>query len=268
MPIASRFFFPAVILPLISALMSGCATSPLGRNQLMLVSDSQMNQMGVATYQQIKQDTPITKDHAEQRYVQCITDALTATLEHQQHWEVNVFADDSANAFALPGGKIGVHTGLLNVAKNADQLAAVIGHEIGHVLARHSNERMSLQMATQSGVVLLGQVGGDDTQEKQMITTALGLGAQYGINLPFSRKHEAEADIIGLRIMAAAGFNPQQSIALWQNMAAANGASPPEFFSTHPSNKTRIDGLSARIPEFMPLYQQARASGHTPHCTR
>lgn len=159
---------------------------------------------------------------------------------------MTVFQEDSANAFALPGGKIGVHTGLLKVADNQSQLAAVIGHEIGHVQAQHSNERMSLQYATQSGMQLLGALAGQDSAAKQGIMAALGVGAEYGLALPFSRKHEAEADIIGLQLMAQAGFDPRESVGLWQNMAAANGGNePPEFMSTHPSNSTRIEGLRA-----------------------
>jgi predicted Zn-dependent protease len=182
------------------------------------------------------------------------------------NWEVNVFTDDSANAFALPGGKIGVNSGLLKVARSQDQLAAVIGHEIGHVMAQHSNERMSIQYATQTGMQMLQALSGEASAEKQQLFALLGLGSEVGIALPFSRKHEAEADLIGLQLMARAGFDPRQSVTLWQNMAAANGAGGLEFLSTHPANDTRINGLQANMSEALALYEQARNAGRIPRC--
>ena len=256
-------------LIMVSALTAGlvaCATSPLGRNQFLLMPAGEMDQMGATAYAQMKEEKPQSKNSREVNYVLCVSNAITNTVGGNQQWEVTVFQEDSANAFALPGGKIGVHTGLLGVAKNQSQLAAVIGHEIGHVQAQHSNERMSLQYATQSGMQLLGALAGQDSAAKQGVMAALGVGAEYGLALPFSRKHEAEADIIGLQLMAQAGFDPRESVGLWQNMAANSGGSPPEFLSTHPSNQTRIEGLQARIPEAMPLYQQAQSAGRTPNC--
>ena len=177
-----------------------------------------------------------------------------------------VFEDDQANAFALPGYKIGVYTGLLKYAKNQDQLAAVMGHEVAHVIAEHGNERVSNQMATQAGLsiaaVLLGTEPDDNTA---LIMAGLGLGAQYGVILPFSRSHESEADLIGLDLMARAGFNPQESVTLWQNMSQS-GLSPPEFMSTHPSSDTRIEQLRERIPQVQPAYQQAVKNGQRANC--
>ena len=246
--------------------LAACATSPLGRNQFLLMPADQMDEMGAIAYAQMKQETPVSSSQQQTAYVRCVATAITSTLDGSQQWEVNLFQDNSANAFALPGGKIGVNTGLLKVATNQSQLATVIGHEIGHVQAQHSNERMSLEYATQNGLQLLGAVAGEDSATKQGIMAALGVGAQYGVALPFSRKHEAEADIIGLQLMAQAGFDPRESVNLWQNMAAANGDGPPEFMSTHPSNATRIGGLQARLPEVMPLYNQAKAAGRKPSC--
>ncbi|WP_040297307.1 M48 family metallopeptidase [Alcanivorax hongdengensis] len=256
-----------LVYGLLVVVLSACATSPLGRQQFLLMPEDQMDEMGVAAYDQMKQEKPVSNNAQETRYVRCVANAITSVLDEKQTWEVNLFQDDSANAFALPGGKIGVNTGLLKVARTQDQLAAVLGHEVGHVLAHHSNERMSLQYATQSGMQLLSAVTGQDSALKQGLFAALGVGTQYGITLPFSRKHEAEADIIGLQLMAKAGFDPHQAINLWQNMSAANGQEPPEFMSTHPSNSTRISGLKARMSEVEPLYQQARASGRSPQCS-
>ena len=178
-----------------------------------------------------------------------------------------MFQDDTANAFALPGRKIGVHTGLLKVAKNQDQLATVIGHEVGHVIARHSAERVSDQIAAQ--IAALGRRARCSARSAirrarlhGLAMAALGVGAQ-GVVLKFSRTHESEADLIGLDRMAAAGFDPRESVPLWQNMdAASQGARPPEFLSTHPSPATRIKDLAGAHPaDAMPIAEQAHAAG-------
>jgi predicted Zn-dependent protease len=183
---------------------------------------------------------------------------------------VRVFEDETANAVALPGKKIGVHTGLLAVAKNQDQLATVLAHEVAHVVARHSAERVSDQIAIQGGAQLAGAVigaAGDPSSPLHGIALgALGLGAQ-GVVLKFSRTHESEADKLGLDLMARAGFDPRESVPLWQNMeAAAKGARPPEFLSTHPSPATRIRDLQQRIPQTLPVAEQAWAGGRKPRC--
>lgn len=250
----------------LAAAVTACATSPLGRPQLKLFPESELAQMGAASYAEIKKETKVSGDASVNRYVRCVADAITG--QTGGNWEVTVFADDQANAFALPGGKIGVNSGLLKVARSQDQLAAVIGHEIGHVIAQHSNERMSIQYATQTGMQMLQALSGEASAEKQQLFALLGLGSQVGIALPFSRKHEAEADLIGLQLMAKAGFDPRQSITLWQNMAAANGSGGLEFLSTHPANDTRINGLQANMDEALALYQRARGLGKAPTCDK
>ena len=179
-------------------------------------------------------------------------------------WEVVVFNDDQVNAFALPGGKIGVYTGLLNVAKNQHQLAAVIGHEIGHVIAQHGNERMSQSTLIEMGSQAVNQIlAANEVPYNQAIMSGLGLGLQVGVQLPFSRAHESEADIIGLQLMALAGFDPRQSVDLWQNMEAASGGErPAEILSTHPAPQTRIDNLQANMDAAMRAYtaSQKKAS--------
>ena len=169
-----RLALPALTVLLLAA----CATSPLGRQQFLLLPAAEMDQMGVQAYSEMKQEQPTVSGTKEARYVQCVANAITAVVDSDQQWEVTVFKDDSANAFALPGGKIGVHTGLLKVAKNQDQLAAVIGHEVGHVIAQHSNERMSIQYATQTGTQLVAALAGGDSAEKQTLMGLLGVGAQ------------------------------------------------------------------------------------------
>lgn len=269
---APFLIFFAISLVLIAA----CVTSPTGRRQLMLFQEAEMDQMGVAAFTEIKSKTKTTKDEKATRYVRCVADAITRVVDDTKKsssgntgpWEVVVFEDDSANAFALPGRKIGVHTGLLKVATNQDQLGAVIGHEVAHVLAGHSNERISTAYATETGLQVIAALGDSGSQGQSQIIALLGAGAQVGIILPFSRAQESEADVFGLELMAKAGFDPRQSIELWKNMAKAGGGQPIEFLSTHPSHDTRMEKLEAELPRTVPLYDKARSQGRRPSCTR
>lgn len=264
-----RTVFRTVWQAAVAAAVVACASSPTGRNQLILFPESEMAQMGAASFQDIKQNTPLARDAKTNDYVNCVSEHIIRALpgENPEDWEVRVFDDSAANAFALPGRKIGVFTGLLDVAENQDQLATVIGHEVGHVLAKHSNERVSTNFVTQSGLQLAQIAVGANTPMKNELFGLLGVGAQYGVLLPFSRTQEAEADIIGLDLMAQAGFDPRASVALWQNMQAASGGeAPPEFMSTHPSSERRIRELQARVPEHMQISMQARSAGRSPDC--
>ena len=248
-------------------LLTACATSPTGRSQFIYMPDTQLNQMGLQAFSDLKSKKPQSKNRIYNQFVNCIAQAITR--EVGGNWEVVVFEDDSLNAFALPGKKIGVHTGLIKLVNNQSQLAAVMGHEVGHVLARHSNERMSQKTAISTGVALVSAVSSPTSALGQLAISSLGIGAQYGIILPFSRTHESEADIIGLDLMAKAGFDPRQSINLWQKMAqASKGKKPAEFMSTHPSNRTRIQDLSKHMPKAMQIYQQALSMGKMPHCRK
>lgn len=264
-----RSLTACVLFAASSLTLFSCATSPEGRTQLKLIPDDQMNAMGVQSFEQIKQQTPITKDSNIQQYVLCIANKIIPQVKQSPNpkdWEVLVFEDEQANAFALPGNKIGVYTGLLKYAKNQDQLAAVMGHEVAHVIAKHGNERVSSQLATETGLGIAAAVlGTTQSENSDMILAGLGLGVQFGITLPFSRKHESEADLIGLDLMAQAGFNPEESVTLWQNMAQA-GTSPPEFLSTHPSGDTRIKQLRERIPKAKISYLNAVNQGQRANC--
>lgn len=252
---------------LVVALVAACATSPLGRKQLILIPDDAINQQGVASFQQMQKEMPQTKDGSKQRYVQCIATGITqqvpnlpraSELAIPPNWELSVFESEDVNAFALPGGKIGVFTGLMKVANTQDQLAAVIGHEVSHVLARHSAERASANIPAQLGGA---------------VASAYGVGQLYGMGvnalflLPYSRSHESEADLMGLDLMAMAGFDPRASITLWQNMARASGGQkPPEMLSTHPSDETRMHDLNARMKSALDLYVAAMGRGRKPKC--
>ncbi|WP_456242977.1 M48 family metallopeptidase [Spiribacter onubensis] len=266
---AARALRVTLVLAL-ALVVAACATSPTGRSQLQFFPASQMRSMGVEAYGQMKANEPVIEQGPVVDYVECVADAIIPQVpaEYAENgWEVTVFDSEQINAFALPGGKIGVYTGLLAVAENQDQLAAVIGHEIAHVMAEHANERMSTQFATTVGLGALQVAAGDDP-ERQELMAVLGVGAQVGILLPFSRLHESEADEIGLDLMARSGFDPEASVALWRNMAEASGNGPPAFLSTHPSRDQRIDDLQAAMPRALYLYEQAVEAGRRPDCQR
>jgi predicted Zn-dependent protease len=259
----------ALVVPLLACGLSPFATSPLGRTQLKLFPSAEMEKMGVEAYAQMKNELPRSQNAAAIRRVTCVTDAVTAEVRARsapRSWEVTIFEDDTANAFALPGGKIGVNTGLLKVATTQDQLATVIGHEIAHVLADHGNERMSTAFVAESSLQVVESLAGPPSSGRSQAMAMLGLGAQVGVLLPFGRAQESEADLLGLDLMARAGFDPRASVPLWRNMARAGGGAAPEWLSTHPANATRIRELEARIPVSMELFTAARAAGRRPDC--
>lgn len=256
-----------IVAVLFLCTLTACATSPTGRSQFIYMSDTQMSQMGLQAFDNLKTEKPRSRNNKYNQFVNCIAQAITQ--ETGGEWELVVFEDETLNAFALPGNKIGVHTGLIEMVDNQDQLAAVIGHEVGHVLARHSNERLSQKTAVDQGVSLIAAVSSPTTALGKLAISSLGIGAQYGIILPFSRTHESEADIIGLDLMSKAGFDPRQSVTLWQKMdQASKGKEPSEFMSTHPSHDTRINELTEHLPKAMQLYQQAQSTGKKPRCAK
>mgnify|MGYP000740053412 CR=1 FL=1 len=249
--------------------LSACSTSTTGRNQVMLFSEAELNKMGAASFDEMKKQTPISKDKPTVDFVQCVADAITVNVPksaHQGEWEVVVFDSAQVNAFALPGGKIGVYTGILNVTETQDQLGAIIGHEVGHVIEHHSNERLSANKLSNIGVaVATVAIGASDVDNKGLWMAGLGVGLQYGVIMPYSRSHESEADIVGQDLMAKSGFDPKASIKLWQNMdKLSNGAAPAEFMSTHPSNQTRIKQLDQHLAQSMALYNREKR----PHCKK
>jgi len=224
-----------------AVLLTGCDEI----SEIDLVSEGQVEEMGLRAWQEIKSQTPVARNSEEQRLLNRVSSLLLkAAGEKPEQWEVLVFDRPEVNAFALPGRKIGVFQGMFRVGQNEDQLAAVVGHEIGHVQAEHGQERINAQVAKDWGLRLIAfllQMG--DVEFAAEIAAALGLGVEYGLVLPYSRSQELEADRFGIRLMAEAGYRPPEAIAFWQRMQAAGGAQQPEFLSTHPAPQSRIEEL-------------------------
>lgn len=254
--------------------LAACATStsPTGRTQYVGgVSQAQLEQMGLQAFAEAKKESSLSKDPQLTAYVGCVVRAVTVQLPapwNQVRWEYALFNNNETNAWALPGGKIGVYTGIFTVAKNQDELAGVIAHEVGHVVSRHHDERITRQLAAQTGLGLAGALvgaryGDAATQTTQQLGGALLQGTFL---LPNSRTQESEADVVGQQLMAKAGFNPEGAVALWRNMAAADANRPPQWLSTHPDPQSRLRELQARAQGLLPVMQAARKAGHTPKC--
>lgn len=261
----SRFAAAGVI----AAMLAACATSPTGRSQLILKSEEELAAQGEAAFSQLRAEMPLTTDRATIDFVACVANAIVGQLEGEMaelNWELAVVDRPDVNAFVLPGGKITVFTGLLAVTENDDQLAAVMGHEVAHVTARHPNERASRAVATGYTVGFLGAIVGGTAMANRSASTAIQMAAQLGVTLPFTRLQEREADIVGIEYMARAGFDPRASVALWKNMQKTKDSEPPEFLSTHPSSEDRIDKLVAHYPVALKLYNEARVAGKAPDC--
>jgi predicted Zn-dependent protease len=223
-----------------------------GRSQLVDISREQEKALGLQSYQQILSDSKVLRSGQSVDLVREIGNRLSKVLDEDPgfDWEFNVIDSDQANAFALPGGKVAVYTGILPIVQNVDGLSAVMGHEIAHAIARHGAERMAHQKLVQYGSMAAGMaLGSMDVSTQRMIMGALGMGAQYGVLLPFSRNHESEADYMGLIYTARACFDPREAPKIWERMAEHSQAQPSEFMSTHPSHETRIRQLNEWMPE-------------------
>ncbi len=258
-----------------AALVTACATtvSPTGRTQYVgAVSQAQLDQLGEQSFVQMKTQQQVSNDARQNAYVSCVVNAIVQQLpanEQRIRWESAVFVDDNPNAFALPGGKVGVYTGIFKVAQNQDQLAAVIAHEIGHVIARHHDERITRQAGASGALQVVGAVLGSRYGEGVGNAAVQGgsIAAQAGFLLPGSREQESEADVVGQQLMASAGFDPRAAVNLWQNMIAASGGSrPATWLSTHPDPQSRIGELQSRAQGLVPTWQQARSAGRQPRC--
>ncbi|TKS64510.1 MAG: peptidase [Nitrospira sp.] len=267
--------FPLGVLLVVAGLgvtvITGCETNPYtGRSQLLMISVSEEMQLGAQAYSQVKNDPKLRQSQDPReiepvkriaaRIIEAAKRSKYAEMAQQFQWEVIVIKNDkTANAFALPGGKMAVYTGIFPMAKTEAGLAAVMGHEVVHALARHGAERMSQGQLTNAGLQVIGAAAGaagGGGMLGQAAMAALGVGAQVGVLLPFSRKHESEADYIGILLAADAGYDPRESVALWERMGQMSGSgAPSEFMSTHPSHETRITQLKKWMPEAMAIYQ-------------
>ncbi|MDX2102899.1 MAG: M48 family metallopeptidase [Alphaproteobacteria bacterium] len=239
----------------------GCSENPyLGRRQLILISAAEEARLGEEAWQKLQTQTRRSTDQRLTQRLEAIArrvvDGSGAT---GLNWQFAVFENRQVNAFALPGGRIGVYTGMFSAVQNDAQLACVLGHEVAHVLARHGAERYSQQQATNWGIALVSLVLGLSTPiDPELAARVLGLGAEFGVLLPYSRDHEFEADRLGTHTMARAGYDPREAVRFWEAMTRRGGGAPPEFLSTHPSDDSRIAALRGLTSEVMGVYQQRR----------
>ncbi len=236
-------------------------TVPLtGRTQLVDMSREQEAALGLQSYRQILGQSKVVRQGEAVERVNAIGRRLAkaaSDVDPGFKWEFNVIQSDQANAFALPGGKVAVYTGILDIAKNDDGLSAIMGHEIAHAIARHGAERISHQKLVQYGTLAAGLALGEmDVSTQNMVMAALGVGARFGVLLPFSREHESEADYMGLLFLAEACFDPREAPRLWERMGKAGGKAPAEFMSTHPSSATRIRQFEEWMPEALDIRKQ------------
>lgn len=262
-------------------LMSSCGTTstvPItGRKQHLLVSDEQVMSLSNEQYQSYmktaKPSTNVANTAMVKRVGQRLANAVETYLKDHNEasevknykWEFNLVQDSQANAFCMPGGKIVVYEGLLPYTQNEASLAVVLGHEIAHAVAKHSAERMSQQLKSQYGAQALGLIlGGTSSSTQQIAQQVYGLGSQYGVMLPYSRKNESEADYMGLIFAAMAGYNPNVAVSFWQRMSQ-NGSSTPAFMSDHPSDANRIAAIQKEMPEAMKYYKGGNTTPTTIH---
>ncbi len=259
-----------IITLLLLLMASSCSTVPLtGRKQIALLPESQVISLSLTHYNSFikthKRSTNIRETQMVKSVGAKIAAAVKSYLKSKgqeslidgYRWEYNLVVDPQPNAWCMPGGKIVVYTGILPYTKNAAGLAVVLGHEVAHAVARHGNERMSQQIAANYGAQLLATFIQNKPQETQVLfQQAYGLGAQYGIMLPYSRLHESEADKMGLVFMAIAGYDPHEAISFWERMSKVGGQKPPEIMSTHPSDATRIEALKKFLPIAMKYYNK------------
>ncbi len=258
----SRFSVP-LFLAAFTIIFTGCTTvQETGRSQVMLISPSAETQMGLESFAQVKQSEKILTDPAVNARIQRIgvriANAVGRQLPNAQ-WEFVVFdAPQTVNAFALPGGKVGVYTGLINLAASDDEIAIVMGHEIAHVTSRHGGERYSQNLLAAIGGAALA-VGTKDAKNKELYLMAYGAGATL-TTLGYSRSHESEADAVGLQFAAQAGYDPRAGASFWRKMQANSGGdAPPKWLSTHPPSAERIVNLERLAGPLMPTYQAAKA---------
>lgn len=254
-----RLLLKRLCLFSVFAILFGCATGPT------FFSESYLARMASSQFAEIKEQIPISNDPEGTAQVNRVSSRMARALGNEMpeaDWEYVLFEEASANAFAMPGGKIAVFSGLLDLIGSDDELAAVIGHEIAHVLLQHANQRMSAEVLRAVGGIVAATTTKDmDEDDRALLLAAYGLGTQVGIMLPYSRAHETQADRLGLIIAARAGYDPRAAVDFWQKMEAASQGGAPEFLSTHPSYATRRETLLEAMPEALRLYDNALPGG-------
>lgn len=254
-----------LLLPVALLFFTGCETVPYtGRSSLQLVPEAQLASSASLEFGKLKQQTLISTNPVYTAQVQRVGERIAYAAGEDvknANWEFVVFDDDSQiNAFAMPGGKVAVYTGLFKVAQSDAELAVVIGHEVAHIAARHGGERISQGILAAGGALAL-QIGTSemDSLDRNLLLAAYGAGATYGVILPYSRFHESEADEIGLIYAARAGYDPRAAITFWEKMEAEkSGGSIPEFLSTHPSGTSRMARLKRIMPHALLEYERNR----------
>ncbi|PLX06246.1 MAG: peptidase M48 [Marinilabiliales bacterium] len=259
---------PAIFVFLI--FLSNCSTIPLiGRKQLLLIPESELVSMGLTNYRGFLDTVPLSTNQTQSQMLEKVGTDLTTAVEQylienglekrlkNYDWEFALVYYDVPNAWCMPGGKICFYTGILPYTIDANGMAVVMGHEIGHAIARHGNERMTQQLLMVAGGTALSVFMVNEPETTQNVFMSVySVGAQVGMLLPYSRKHEYEADKLGLIIMAMAGYNPEAAVEFWTRMSEMGGTKPPEFLSTHPSDEKRIANMQKCLPEAMEYYNK------------
>jgi predicted Zn-dependent protease len=244
--------------------LSACTTVPVtGRKALHLYSDGQLAQMAARQFGELKKETPLSTNQQYIDRVRRVGARIAPVAEMDLpnvKWEFVVFDDsDQINAFAMPGGKVGIYSGLFKVAKTDADLAVVIGHEIAHVVAKHGSERITQQMLAAGGALAVTAGTRDmDAKDRNLILAGFGVATSVGVLLPYSRLHESEADAIGILYVAEAGYDPRVALSFWQRMSERKSGSMPELLSTHPADSTRMRRLEAMMPQAVEIYETVR----------
>lgn len=253
-------------------ILTACSTVPLtNRRQFTAIPSQQMQSLGVQSYQQVLSQEPVSSNQSETRRIREVGQRITGAVESylrevgreeitaDYKWEYNLLRGEEINAFAIPGGKIAFYEGILPICQNDNGIAAVMAHEVAHTIAAHANERMSQQLSLQLGGMALTQALKEESESTtQLAMTAFGLGSQLGIMLPYSRKHEQEADELGLYFMAMAGYDPREAPRLWERMMKVSDNRAPEFLSTHPNPESRIRFLNRKMNKALGYYNKNR----------
>jgi predicted Zn-dependent protease len=239
-----------LVVGLAAGTVVACTTNPAtGTSQFIVISDGELAQLSQGAWDDVRSQERVSSDAALNRRLRTVGDRIaTAADMDPATFEYAVFDSDTKNAFVLPGRQVGCYRGILDMAESDDELATVIGHEVAHVTGRHAAERYSQNMAVGVGAVIAGfALGQSDSPDKDKVLGVLGLGVTYGVLMPYSRRHETQADQFGLNYMHGAGYQPSQAVSFWRKMAAEGGPRPPEFLSTHPDPATRIRLIEEQI---------------------